>query len=100
MFWKEPQVVIDENQFFLQQNYTQTTNTVERVNKRGHIENEEKQQEQQEQQRRYDQNRKILEINERYNAELNEEETSRTPLIEPQEKPQIGKRFKRTRFSQ
>ena len=37
----------------------------------------------------------ILEINEQHRRELNGQGTSRIPLIEPQEKPSIGKRFKR-----
>jgi hypothetical protein len=37
----------------------------------------------------------IININQRHNSELNGEGTSRTPLIENQEKPYIGKRFKK-----
>src|SRR5436305_10201755 len=37
----------------------------------------------------------ITNVNKRHISELNGEGTSRTPIIENQEKPQIGKRFKR-----
>ena len=41
-----------------------------------------------------DQIQQILNINKRHIAELNGEGTSRIPLIENQDKPHIGKRFK------
>ena len=37
----------------------------------------------------------ILDINKRHRKELNGEGTSRIPLIETEEKPHIGKRFRR-----
>jgi hypothetical protein len=40
----------------------------------------------------------ILAINERHRKELNGEGTSRVPLIEDQEKPRIGKRFRRSSY--
>jgi TolA-binding protein len=43
----------------------------------------------------HDQIQQILNINKRHIAELNGEGTSRTPLVENQDKPYIGKRFKR-----
>ena len=48
-------------------------------------------------QRQKDHVAKILEINECHRKELNEEGTFRIPLIEDQEKPKIGKRFRRAR---
>ena len=94
VFWDEPQAVIDENHSFFSQQQNNNNNTVERVNKRGRKEGENIISEL-EKQRHQDHINKILEITNRHKAELNGEGTSRTPLIEPQEKPQIGKRFKR-----
>ena len=84
VFWTEPAAVVQENEhFFLQNN-----NTVERVPKRSRNEEEEI-----ERQHREHIN-EILKINERYQNELNGEGTSRTPLIESQEKLHNEKRFK------
>jgi len=76
-WWNEPQRVIELDQEFF-------------ARKRQHdaIDAEEKQY-------HYASMQQILDINNRHLAELNGEGTSRTPIIEEQTKPNIGKRFKR-----
>ena len=75
IWWNEPQKVIEQDQEFFSQ-------------KRQREESNEKQ-------RHHASQQSIIKINIRHLAELNGEGTSRTPIIEKQTKPNIGKRFKR-----